>query len=70
MVDARIIRTDNFGMSGETPSRDEEFLLWPMPTEDCEAIAEILNSRVGDFDPWYYQVVPEDYQLQVFRNCS
>ena len=57
---ARIVDTDNFG--GDYP--DEKFLLWVMPKEDAERIAEILNNRSGDNSARYYKVVENDYKLQ------
>lgn len=56
----RIIDTDNFG--GDYPN--EQFLLWDMPEDDAQAIADILNTRAGHDARRWYRVVENDYVLQ------
>lgn len=67
MNNAKIVQSDNFGMSGEMPGRDEKFLLWAMPFEDAMAICKILNSRVDNYGGVYFRVAPKDYKLKVFE---
>jgi hypothetical protein len=57
---ARIIETDNFG--GDYP--DESFLLYPMPREAAQRIADAINASVPDNHRRYWRVVDVDYQLQ------
>jgi hypothetical protein len=58
---ARIVDTDNFG--GDYPN--EKFVLWPLPWENAQRIADILNdSSSGPSAPRYFKVVNDNYKLQ------
>ncbi len=57
---ARIVDTDNFG--GDYP--DEKFVLWQLPAEQAQRIADALNETQGVNAPRYYKVVENDYELQ------
>jgi hypothetical protein len=57
---ARIVNTDNFG--GDYP--DEKFLLWPMPRQSAQCIADVLNRDSGERASRFYKVVENDYVLQ------
>lgn len=56
---ARIIDADNF--DGDYPN--ERFLLWPMPQDKAERIADILNEG-GEYNYRIYKVVDNDYILR------
>lgn len=65
----RVIKRDNFGMSGEAPGKDEEFITANLPQWLAEQLARDLNGKEsgGDHALWIYVVVPEDYKLQEFQ---
>jgi hypothetical protein len=59
----KIMHTDNFG--GDYP--DEKFvegLPSGLSREAMQRIANAINQETGLNWPRYYQVVPDDYQLQ------
>ena len=64
---ARIVRTHNFGYSGESPGYDEVFILHPMSDDCAKRICEALNDEGGPRDSWYYRVTENDYKLAVFK---
>lgn len=57
---SRIVDTDNFG--GDYP--DEAFVLFPMPKEQAQKIADAINEAAGPNASRYWKVVEHDYQLQ------
>lgn len=63
----RIVQSDNFGMGGEMPGRDDRFLLWELKQKTAEIIAKALNDEIDDTSPFYYKIVPDDYKLQIFE---
>ena len=67
MITGRIVQSDNFGMSGEQPGKDEVFILWEMPIEDCAKIVEVLNNHGDSMSPYFYRVVQRDYKLMRFE---
>lgn len=62
-----VLMTDNFGMAGESPGRDEKFLLWPMPKHIAVKIATALNEDVGEMGSHYFVVVRAEYKPKVFE---
>ena len=63
----RIVRSDNFGMSGESPGKDEAFILWPLSDEIAEQIAGLLVDDGGEMGDFFYRAEPEDYELLIFE---
>ena len=57
---SRIVDTDNF--DGDYP--DESFVLFPMPQETAQRIADMINEAAGPGSSRFWKVVPNDYQLQ------
>ncbi|MDD5370830.1 MAG: hypothetical protein PHQ40_17245 [Anaerolineaceae bacterium] len=57
---ARIVETDNFG--GDYPG--ERFVLFAMPKEHAERIADAINDAASPNSPRYWKVVDNDYELQ------
>ena len=57
---SRIVNTDNFG--GDYP--DEKFVLFAMPKEIAQKIADLINEAAGPDSRRYWKVVDNDYQLQ------
>lgn len=64
---ARILQTDNYGMAGESPGRNESFLLWSMNIKIAQMIADALNIDSEEDGPIYYKVVDDDYEPLVFK---
>ena len=62
----RIVETDNFG--GRFPN--EQFVLFPMPKANAEAVAEAINRAASAIlggscmAPRYWKVVEKDYVLK------
>lgn len=63
----RVVLTDNFGMSGESPGRDERFFFGAMPWQDAVKIVDILNGQQDAHSPYFYKVEPIGYQLLRFE---
>lgn len=63
----RVICTDSYGRSGESPGYDEYFITMPLSKYYSEKICELLNYDHKRHDTDYYRVVPEDYVLQKFE---
>jgi len=57
---SRIVETDNFG--GDYPN--ERFLLWSMPKEKAQKIADAINESTGPDPSRYWKVVDDDYKLE------
>jgi hypothetical protein len=62
----KIIRTDNFDRSGETPGYDEKCIADNVEPSYAVAIAAFLNSKCSEYGPYFYQVRKDDYELAVF----
>lgn len=56
----RIVETDNY--NGDYPN--EKFLLFPMPKEAAQKIADAINEAVGPDHHRFWKVVDNDYVLQ------
>lgn len=64
----RIVVADNFGMSGETPGKDERFVGESWKRETCEILVSVLNNLESGRDhPDYYKAVSDDYRLRTFE---
>lgn len=58
---AKIVETDNFG--SDYPN--EKFLLWAMPHDKAQRIADAINDAAGEMHDRYWKVVDDDnYKLQ------
>jgi len=65
--DWKVVCTDNFGMSGENPGRDEWFVLtYGVRKELAESIANLLNGEEDKFGFNYFKPVSGEYKLAVF----
>ena len=62
----KIIWTDNFGRSGETPGLDEKFIAQKCNEHYAKRIAQLLNDAEDINCPNYYRAVDDDYELQTF----
>jgi hypothetical protein len=64
----RIVRTDNFGRSGEHPGCNEEFIGEPNSSrEDLLVQAADMNDTDGPSSFDYYKVEHENYKLLEFE---
>jgi len=57
---SRIVNTDNFG--GDYPN--ENFVLFAMPKDTAQKIADLINEAAGPESSRYWKVVDNDYQLK------
>lgn len=57
---SRIVETDNF--DGDYP--DERFVLFQMPKEHAEKIADAINAAAGPHAHRFWKVVDGDYKLK------
>jgi hypothetical protein len=55
----RIVETDNYGRD----CANESFLLWPMPADKAQRIADAINDAAGPHCERYWRVVPDDHKL-------
>lgn len=63
-----VIRTDNFGRSGEAPGFDEVVKeAGPMSEVEAREQAEKLNSGEWENSPYFYQAVQVGYRLEKFE---
>lgn len=64
----RVILTDNFGMSGEAPGKDETELARFTDPEMARNVAGEWNAKNGgEGASWYARVVEDSYKLQKFE---
>jgi hypothetical protein len=66
----RVVKTCNFGKSGEAPGRDESFVAEGVRMDSFLAeklCAAMCGQFSGESSPWYYKVVADDYKLQEFE---
>lgn len=64
-----IVRTDNFGQSGEVPGRDEKIVATGFLTKEAAILeASKLNDKFGGEDSYdYFMVVDGGYKPAVFE---
>jgi hypothetical protein len=62
-----IVRTDNYGRSGEVPGQDERRVLFLQDPIIAKKVVELLNIDGPTGGPDYYRVVPDNYKLRVFE---
>ncbi len=63
-----VIRSDNYGRSGEHPGFDESIVdAGPYPRNKALQIAIDLNNSTP-LDDWYYTVQPVGYKLVVWED--
>ena len=57
---SRIIKTSAF----DTAYPQEQFVNTPsLPYNDAETVRGILCNALGNYSPWWYKVVEDDYKL-------
>jgi len=59
----KIVATDNF----DRETVDDVLVCENVNAHYGDVIVEALNARIGDYGPWFYKVVPDDYQLRSFE---
>lgn len=67
MSNTIVVRTHNFGKSGEIPGMDEEIICYCDSAEKGKTIASFLNSRERENSQDYYTIETFGYKLKVFE---
>ena len=62
---ATIIRTDNYGRSGEWQGRDETLVVACISADLAKRVHVLLNEECPE--DWVYAIVPDGYTLQRFE---
>lgn len=63
-----MIRTDNYGRSGESPYFDEVYVQMDLTYVGATKLAKRLNSSGTVYSDHYYRVVTKDYKLARFED--
>ena len=63
----RIVWTDNYGRSGESPGKDEKFVAKELTDFYARRIVKLLNDSCSESGSDYFKVVEDDYQLLIFE---
>lgn len=62
----KVIKTCSFDRSGEAVGRDETLIAINLTVQDATRVAAELNRNAGQSSPWFYESVPDDYELKTF----